>query len=50
MKTKQKIKGKEFDTVKTFRVIKNKISQDIADMSLEQIQIYLKNKKARLES
>jgi len=50
MKTKQEIKEKEFDTVKTFRAIKEKISLDIADMNLEQIRVYLKDKKVRLES
>ncbi len=50
MKTKQEIKEKEFDTVKTFRAIKEKISLDIADMNLEQIRAYLKDKKVRLES
>ena len=50
MKTKQKIKEKEFDTVKTFRAIKEKISKDIADMSFEQIKAYLKDKKVRLQS
>lgn len=50
MKTKQEIKEKEFDTVKTFRAIKEKISLDIADMNLEQIRAYLKDKKVRLQS
>lgn len=50
MKTKREIKEKEFDTVKTFRAIKEKISFDIADMNLEQIRAYLKDKKVRLES
>ena len=50
MKTEAKkaIKEKEFDTVKTFRVIKEKISGDIADMNLEQIKTYLRTKKVRL--
>ena len=47
--TKKKIEEKEFDTVKTFRVIKEKISKDIADMNLEQIKAYLQNKKVRLQ-
>jgi CO dehydrogenase/acetyl-CoA synthase epsilon subunit len=50
MKTKQEIKEKEFDTVKTFRAIKEKISADIADMNLEQIREYLKDKKVRVKS
>ena len=51
MKTeiKNQIKEKEFDTVKTFRAIKEKISKDIADMNFEQIKAYLKNKKVRLQ-
>ncbi len=40
MKTKIKIE-KEFDTVKTFRAIKEKISKDIKGMSFEQLQVYL---------
>ena len=35
MKTKNKI-DKEFDTVKTFRAIKDKISKDIKEMTFEQ--------------
>jgi hypothetical protein len=50
MKTKQEIKEKEFDTVETFKALKEKISLDIADMNLEQIRVYLKDKKVRLES
>jgi hypothetical protein len=40
MKTKNK-KEKKFDTVKTFRVIKDKISKDIKGMTFEQLQVYL---------
>lgn len=40
MKTKNKI-VKEFDTVETFREIKNKISNDIKGMTFEQFQAYL---------
>lgn len=47
--TKKQIKEKEFDTVKTFRAIKEKISTDIADMNFEQIKAYLQNKKIRLQ-
>ncbi|MFN0083396.1 MAG: hypothetical protein ACKVOM_12870 [Ferruginibacter sp.] len=47
--TKRQIKEKEFDTVKAFRAIKEKISRDIADMNLEQIKAYLQNKKVRLQ-
>ena len=47
--TKKQIKEKEFDTVKTFRAIKEKISKDIADMSFEQIKAYLQNRKVRIQ-
>ena len=47
MKTKIKPREKDFDTVKAFRKIKEKISKDIADMNLAQIQGYLKNRKVR---
>lgn len=40
MKTKNKI-VKEFDTVKTFREIKTKISNEIKGMTFEQLQAYL---------
>ena len=50
MKTKQKIEKKDFDTVKKFRAIKEKISKDIADMNFEQIKAYLKDKKVRLQN
>jgi hypothetical protein len=51
MKTEiqKKIKEKEFDTVKTFRAIKEKISKDIAEMNFEQIKAYLQHKKVRLQ-
>lgn len=51
MTTKPEIKEKEkdFDTVKTFRTIKEKISKDIADMDAKQIKAYLKDKKLRLQ-
>ncbi|MCX6351030.1 MAG: hypothetical protein NTX03_04110 [Bacteroidetes bacterium] len=35
-------KIKTFDTVKTFRVIKETISEEMADMNFEQIKQYLK--------
>jgi len=38
------IKEKEFDTVKTFRAIKEKISMEMANMDFEQIKQYLKTK------
>jgi hypothetical protein len=50
MKTKTETKEKDFDTVKTFRAIKEKISKVIADMDANQIKDYLKNKKVRLQN
>lgn len=47
MKTKQQIKEKEFDTVKTFRAIKEKISKDIYGKTLPEIQEYLKKQKLK---
>ncbi|MDR3219884.1 MAG: hypothetical protein LBU22_13085 [Dysgonamonadaceae bacterium] len=41
MKTKEKIKEKEFDAVKTFREIKEKISKDLIGKSAQQIKDYL---------
>ena len=43
----EKKKEKNFDAVKTFRAIKEKISRDIADMNAEQIREYLKSKQLR---
>jgi hypothetical protein len=39
---------KEFDTVKTFRAIKDKISLEMASMNFEQIKEYLKTNSAKL--
>lgn len=47
MKTTDK-KVKEFDTVKTFREIKEQIAKDIQGMNFEQFQAYLD--KTRLNS
>jgi hypothetical protein len=50
MKAKVETKNKKsFDVVKTFRKIKKKISKDIADMNLEQMQEYFKSRKIRPE-
>ncbi len=40
-------KLKEFDTVKTFREIKDKISKDIQGMSFEQLKAYLEKTKLK---
>jgi hypothetical protein len=50
MKTKKQIKEKEFDTVKTFREIKEKISKDIYGMTLPQIQEYLKQQQLKVSN
>jgi hypothetical protein len=47
MRTKKQVKEKDFDAVKAFRTIKEKISKDIVDMDLSQIKSYLKNRKVR---
>lgn len=46
MKTTDK-KVKEFDTVKTFREIKDKISKDIQGMTFEQLKEYLEKTKLK---
>jgi hypothetical protein len=48
MKTKQKITEKSFDTVKTFREIKDTISTDLFGKSTEQILEYLKQNSLKL--
>ncbi len=40
-------KAKEFDTVKTFREIKEKISEDIKGMNFEQLAAYLNKTKLK---
>ena len=46
--TKKQVEEKEFDTVKTFREIKTKISLEMSNMSFEQIKEYLKINSAKL--
>ncbi len=46
--TKKPVQKKEFDTVKTFRAIKDKISLEMANMNFEQIKEYLKKNSAKL--
>ena len=48
MKTKEKKTEKNFDTVKTFREIKDKISSDLIGKSTEQILEYLKQNSLKL--
>ncbi len=46
MKTKDK-KVKEFDTVETFREIKEKISKDIYGMTFNQFKTYMAERKQK---
>jgi hypothetical protein len=50
MKTREDNKKKEFDTVKTFRKIKDEISKDLKSMSFEEIKAYLKRESAKLQT
>ena len=48
---KTKIKAiKDFDTVKTFRDIKTKISNDIRGMSFEELAAYLNKTKLKAQN
>lgn len=47
MKTKTEKKG--FDTVKTFRAIKEKISKEIYGLSYEQLMAYFEKTKLKTE-
>ncbi len=49
MKTKENQK-KEFDTVKTFRKIKDRISTDLKGMSFNEIKDYLKKESSKLQA
>jgi len=40
---------KSFDTVQTFREIKEKIARDLAGMNFEQIKTYLKANSLKLQ-
>ena len=42
-------KEKSFDTVKTFREIKEKIAKDLINMDFEQIKAYLKENSLKLQ-
>jgi beta-lactam-binding protein with PASTA domain len=46
MNSKTKVE-KEFDTVKVFREIKDKITKDIKGMTFEQLNAYLEKKKLK---
>jgi hypothetical protein len=45
MKAKTKTTKKDFDTVKTFREIKDKISEEIKGMTYEQLMEYFEKTK-----
>jgi len=49
MKNKNIEREKEFDTVKTFRAIKEKLALEMADMNFEQIKEYLKVNSQKLQ-
>jgi hypothetical protein len=49
MQTKNR-KAKEFDTVKTFREIKENISEEIKGMDFEQFSAYLKKTKLKTQN
>jgi hypothetical protein len=46
----KKAQEKEFDTVKTFRAIKDKISLEMSTMNFEQIKEYLKTNSAKFHA
>ena len=48
MQTKIKSKKKEFDTVKTFREIKESISKDIWGLSYEELMKYFEKSKCEI--
>jgi hypothetical protein len=50
MKTKEENSKKEFDTVKTFRKIKDKFSKDLKGMSFKEIKEYLKKESSKLQT
>jgi len=50
MKNKNKSTEKIFDTVKTFREIKEKISIEMSTMTFAEIKEYLKNSSKKLYS
>jgi hypothetical protein len=49
MKTKTKNQEKDFDTVSTFRKIKEQISADLTGKSFEQIKEYLRINSLKLK-
>jgi len=49
MKTKINAAEKEFDTVKTFRDIKEKMSLEMVKMNFEEIKQYLKKRSKQFQ-
>jgi hypothetical protein len=47
MKTKTKKQKKTFDAVKSMREIRDKISEEIADMNYEQLKEYFKSTRRK---
>ena len=50
METNSNAKEKSFDTVKTFREIKEKIAQELSGMTFEQVKAYLYANSLKLQS
>lgn len=50
IKEKNNEKEKDFDTVKTFRKIKDKISEDLFGKTAEQIKEYLRKNSLKLNA
>jgi hypothetical protein len=50
MKAEKKDQKKDFDTVKTFRKIKDGISRDLKGLSFDEIKEYLKKNSAKLQA
>jgi hypothetical protein len=50
MKTEEQYTKKDFDTVTTFRKIKDRIPKDLKGMSFEEIKEYLKKEGSKLQT
>lgn len=48
MRTKKQEENKEFDTVQTFRKIKEKVSKEMEGMNFEELKAYLKRESSKL--
>jgi hypothetical protein len=49
MKIKESTPGKTFDTVKTFREIKEQVAKEVAGMNFEQLKDYLRKNSMKLQ-